>query len=100
MNLLTTFLLTLNIETVRFLSGLQCDMNSEDDSKGMGSPSVLWRRLLGAKALAVIGLLLILSGGLAFLNALGLGGGYFPAALVAFGTVLLLVGFLKGMFKI
>lgn len=75
-------------------------MSSEDDFRGRASPSVFWRRLLGAKALAVIGLLLILSGGLAFLNALGLGGGYFPAALVVFGAVLLLIAFLKGIFKI
>ena len=62
---------------------------------------MFWRRrLLGAKALAVIGLLLILSGGLAFLNALGLGGGYFPAALVVFGQSFFLLPFLKGIFKI
>ena len=54
---------------------------------------MFWRRLLGAKALAVIGLLLILSGGLAFLNALGLGGGYFPAALVVFGQSFFLLPF-------
>ena len=41
----------------------------------------------------------MISGGLAFLNSLGLGGGYFPACLVVSGLVLVLVALLKGILK-
>ena len=63
------------------------------------TPSVLGKRLLGSKALALIGVALMIAGGLVFLNSLGLGGGYFPAFLVFSGLVLVLVALWKRILK-
>jgi hypothetical protein len=43
------------------------------------TPSLLRKRLLRSKLLAAIGVVLTIIGGLAFLNSVGSGGGYFPA---------------------
>ena len=61
------------------------------------TPSAFGKRLLGSKALALIGVVLMITGGLAFLNSLGSGGGYFPAALALSGAVLVLIAVLKGI---
>jgi hypothetical protein len=41
----------------------------------------------------------MISGTVLFLNSLGLGGGYFPAALVISGAVLVVVAILKSVLK-
>lgn len=62
--------------------------------------SALSKRLLGSKALALIGAVLMIVGGLTFLNSLGSGGGYLPSALVLSGAVLIVVAVLKGISKL
>ena len=59
--------------------------------------SALGKRLLGSKALALIGVVLMIVGGVAFLNSLGSGGGYLPSALVLSGAVLIGIALLKAI---
>ena len=63
------------------------------------TPSASGKRLLGSKALALTGVVLMIVGGLAFLNSLGSGGGYLPSGLVLSGAVLIVVALLKGISK-
>lgn len=55
--------------------------------------------LLGSKSLAAIGVVLMITGVTLFLNSLGSGGGYFPAAMVISGAVLVAIAILKGILK-
>ena len=61
------------------------------------TPLAFGKRLLGSKALALIGVVLMIVGGVAFLNSLGTGGGYLPSALVLSGAVLIVIALLKGI---
>jgi hypothetical protein len=65
----------------------------------MQTPSPLVKRLLGSKPLAAMGVIIMIIGGLLFLNSLGSGGGYFPAVLVICGAALLVVAILKSILK-
>jgi hypothetical protein len=57
------------------------------------TPAALGKPLLGSKPLAAIGVVLIITGGMEFLNYLASGGAYFPADLVISGAVLIVVDF-------
>jgi hypothetical protein len=65
----------------------------------MRTPLLRGKRLLGSKPLAAIGIVLMITGGIAFFNSLGSGGGYFPAVLVISGAVLIVVAILKVFLK-
>jgi len=63
------------------------------------TPSLLRKRLMSSALLTLIGIALVIIGGLLFLNSLGSGGGYFAAALIISGVVLVLVAILKSIIK-
>ncbi len=65
----------------------------------MGEISLAFRKLLRPRLLVVIGASLVIAGVIVFLNSLGSGGGYFPAALIASGTFLIVVAIVKRMIR-
>ena len=58
------------------------------------------RKGIASKYFAFVGIALVIVGGLAFLNSLGSGGGYFAAALVISGIMLILGSIIKGIIKV
>ena len=64
----------------------------------MGETPSLRNRLVSSTLLTLIGIVLII-GGLLFLNSLGSGGGYLAAALIISGVVLVLVDVVMGIIK-
>jgi len=61
------------------------------------TPSLFRKRLLRSKPLAAIGVVLMMIGGLAFLNSLGSGGGYFPATLIVSGAGVIVGAIVKSI---
>ena len=65
----------------------------------MGETPSLRNRLVSSTLLTLIGIVLLIIGGLLFLNSLGSGGGYLAAALIISGVVLVLVDVVMGIIK-
>lgn len=53
------------------------------------------KRLVSSGLWALIGIVLVIAGGVAFLNSLGSGGGFFATALIVSGAVFILAAILK-----
>jgi hypothetical protein len=61
------------------------------------APSVLRKATKSSKVLGVIGIGLLVTGFIAFLNTLGSGGGYFAAAVTISGAALILVSIVQAI---
>ena len=58
------------------------------------------RKGIPSKYFAIIGVALVIIGGLAFLNSLGSGGGYFETALVISGIVFIIFAIIRSIINI
>ena len=58
------------------------------------------RKGIPSKYFAIIGVALVIIGGLAFLNSLGSGGGYFATALVVCGIVLTIFAIVRSIINV
>lgn len=63
------------------------------------TPSLPPKSPISSKLLAVIGIVLVIAGGAAFLNSLGSGGGYLVAVLIISGVLLVLVALLRSVIR-
>jgi len=64
-----------------------------------GTQSSIVKRLTSFAALSVVGVGLVILGGLLFLNSLGSGGGYLPAALILSGVILVFVAIARAIIR-
>jgi hypothetical protein len=62
-------------------------------------PQVTKKRRLSSTLLAAIGIVLVITGGTAFLNSLGSGGGYLAAVSIICGALLILTAIVNSIIK-
>lgn len=62
-------------------------------------PRVIKKRRLSSKLLTAIGIVLVIIGGVAFLNSLGSGGGYLAAVSIICGALLVLAAIVNSIIK-
>jgi uncharacterized membrane protein len=60
---------------------------------------VIKKRRLSSKLLAAIGIVLVIAGGVAFLNSLGSGGGYLAAVSIICGALLIVASIVNIIIK-
>jgi hypothetical protein len=60
---------------------------------------VIKKRRLSSKLLAAIGIVLVIAGGVAFLNSLGSGGGYLAAVSIICGALLIVAAIVNIIIK-
>ena len=62
-------------------------------------PEVVHKRRISSKLLAAIGIVLVIAGGVAFVNSLGSGGGYLAALSIICGALLILGAIVNSIIK-